>query len=147
MQSDLRQPADHPIPVPEASMPGLRLLLWSLRRRRRIAWTRCRNLQEYARVKSTASAHLVAFEANVTWLHQRSPDEESIEHVVDRFKDARVAPKIRGQIVNNAAIGFDFLYDAIEGFHIGATKCIDRLFGVTDDEKFAGLEHHALPVY
>jgi hypothetical protein len=80
-------------------------------------------------------------------LHQRSPDEKSIEYVVDRFKDARVAPKVCGQVMDDPAIGFDFLYDAIEGFHIGTAKGINRLFGVADDEEFAGLEQDALPVY
>ena len=73
--------------------------------------------------------------------------EEGFKSAVDDVKYSCIAAKIGRQPAFDAILRLDDFLDDFEiGLDVGPAKSIDRLFGIADDEDFAGSQFHLAPV-
>ena len=72
---------------------------------------------------------------------------EGFKRAVDDVEYRRIAAKIGRQPAFDAVLRLDDFLDDFEiGLDVGPAKSIDRLFGIADDEDFAGSQFYLAPI-
>jgi hypothetical protein len=73
--------------------------------------------------------------------------DEIFKDTIDAVEDSPIAAEVCGEPALDAVLSLDnFLYDLEIGFNIGATKSVNRLLRIPDDEDFSRNYSHSAPV-